>query len=241
MDGDSGVPASIEAAWGLRSRPSYGPRPGLSLEQIVDTAVRLAATEGLTAVSMVRVGKELGTSPMALYRYVAAKNELLDLMLDAGLGAPPADPGDATGWRDRLDRWSRDYLAGLLANAWMLQVPVTAPPITPNQIAWLERGLAALHGTAVAEREKLSIVMLLSGFVRSWAAMAAGQAADDRKPVDYGQALTHLADPRNFPAITAAIAAGAIDHDATYDPDAEFTFGLDRVLDGIAALVDRRT
>src|SRR3954463_6000768 len=77
---DCGVPASVAAAWGRRGRAGYGPRPGLSLERIGDPAVGVAAAEGLAAVSMVRLGKELGTSAMALYRYVAAKDELLDLM-----------------------------------------------------------------------------------------------------------------------------------------------------------------
>jgi AcrR family transcriptional regulator len=236
--GDDGVPASIAAAWGVRGRAGYGPRPGLSLELIVDTGVRLAAAEGLNAVSMIRLGKELGTSAMALYRYVAAKDELLDLMLDAGLGAPPA-PSGVAGWRAGLEHWAQAMLEAMLANPWMLHVPVTAPPITPNQIRWLERCLGALTGTGLAEREKLSIVMLLSGYVRSWAGTAAAgmRPPGDRKPVDYGRALTRLTDPEHFPAIAAAIAAGAIDHDAEYDAAAEFAFGLNRVLDGVAALV----
>ncbi|MEV6924479.1 hypothetical protein AB0M46_08215 [Dactylosporangium sp. NPDC051485] len=52
------------------------------------------------------------------------------------------------------------------------------------------------------------------------------------------RALTRLADPARFPAIATAIAGGAIDDDAEFDPDAEFAFGLTRVVDGIAALVD---
>ncbi|WP_426511872.1 TetR/AcrR family transcriptional regulator [Dactylosporangium sp. McL0621] len=236
---DFGVPASIAAAWGVQDRPGYGPRPGLSLERIVDTAVRVAAAEGLAAVSMVRLGKELGTSAMALYRYVAAKDELLDLMLDRGLGPPP-DGAGATGWRAGLQEWAQALLAAMLANPWTLQVPAGAPPITPNQIRWLERCLAALAGTGLAEPEKLSIVLLLSGYVRSFASTAAAAMhPGDRKPVDYGRALARLTDPERFPAITAAIAAGAIDDDADYDAAAEFAFGLDRVLDGIAALLDR--
>jgi AcrR family transcriptional regulator len=191
---------------------------------------------------VVRLGKELGTSAMALYRYIAAKDELLDLTLDAGVGAPPdPDPAD-TGWRPRLDRWSRAYLTAVLANPWMLQLPPDAPPITPNQIAWLEQCLAALAGTGLAEHEKLSVVMLLSGFVRSWAgtAAAAMQSPGHRAPVDYGRALSLLADPVRFPAIAAAVAAGAIDDDATYDADTEFTFCLTQVLDGIGALVRTR-
>jgi AcrR family transcriptional regulator len=240
-DGGTGVPRSIEAAWGVRDRPGPGPRPGLTLERIVEAAVGLASAEGLGAVSMVRVAKELGVSTMALYRYVAAKDELLDLMVDAGIGAPPTGRPD-TGWRDWLSLWARDYLAVLRRHPWMLQVPISGPPITPNQIAWLEHGLARLRGTGLAENEKLSVIMLLSGFVRNWAGLTAGirAAGDRRAPIRYGSALTRLIDERRFPAVAAAIAAGAID-DERDDADAEFDFGLDRVLDGVEALMNKRT
>ena len=60
---ESGLPASIEAAWGLRERPARGPKPGLSLERIVAAAVDLAASEGIAAVSMSRVARALGRPP----------------------------------------------------------------------------------------------------------------------------------------------------------------------------------
>lgn len=88
---ETGLPASVEAAWGLRGRPTKGPRPGIGVERIVDAAVKLAATEGLQAVSMGRVAKELGASTMSLYRYVAAKDELFILMQEAATGLPPED------------------------------------------------------------------------------------------------------------------------------------------------------
>src|SRR5262249_57886402 len=78
----SGLPGSIEASWGLRERPTKGPKPGLTIPRLVDAGVGIAREEGLAAVSMARVAKALGASTMALYRYVAAKDELLDLMAD---------------------------------------------------------------------------------------------------------------------------------------------------------------
>src|SRR5262249_13348359 len=92
------LPASVAAAWGIRDRPHKGPKPGLSLERIVAAAVQVADAEGLAAVSMSRVAAELGTAPMSLYRYVAAKDELLALMFDAAYGPSPTGPGDDAGW-----------------------------------------------------------------------------------------------------------------------------------------------
>src|SRR5918993_822630 len=89
----TGLPASIEAAWGMRTRPNKGPRPALSLERIVAAAVKVAAADGLQAVSMSRVAADLGVSTMSLYRYVSAKGELLALMADLPFEEPPARRG----------------------------------------------------------------------------------------------------------------------------------------------------
>lgn len=131
--GETGLPASIETAWGLRERPGKGPRPGLSLERIVAAGVRVAAAEGLAAVSMSRVATDLGASTMSLYRYVAAKDELLTLMMDAAAGPPPADlprPGET--WRDGLSRWAWAYRAILHEHPWIVRIPISGPPAAPN-------------------------------------------------------------------------------------------------------------
>ena len=86
----AGLPVSILTAWGLRGRPAKGPRPTLSLAQIVTAGVQVAESEGLAAISMSRVAAKLGTAPASLYRHVATKDELLALMADAVLGRPPA-------------------------------------------------------------------------------------------------------------------------------------------------------
>jgi AcrR family transcriptional regulator len=243
----TGIPASIEAAWGLRERPTKGPRRGLSLERIVDAAVNVAGSEGLGAVSMSRVATELGASTMSLYRYVAAKDELLALMVDAAYGEPPAERAPDEGWREGLSRWSWAELAALRRHPWVLRVPFTAPPVAPNNIAWLEVGLRALRGTGLTEQEKMSTILLLSGFVRNWASLigdlveaarSTGSTVDEAM-AGYGRTLAKLIDTERFPELSVVIAAGALDDDDEPD-DAEFIFGLERILDGIEVLVRAR-
>jgi AcrR family transcriptional regulator len=239
-DSDGGLPASIQAAWGLRERPGKGPRPGLSLRRIVAAAVKVADSEGLAAVSMSRVAAELGASTMSLYRYVAAQAELR-----AG-GA--ADGG----WGVGLSRWARVELDFHRRHPWVVRVPISGPPVAPNQVAWLERGLDCLRDTGLAEGEKLSVILLLTGFVRNYAtleadlseaARASGSDPQAAMP-NYGRLLAKLTDADRFPALHAVIAAGVFD--GPEDPqdledlNAEFAFGLDRVLDGIDALVRAR-
>ncbi|MEU8184171.1 TetR/AcrR family transcriptional regulator [Micromonospora sp. NPDC049047] len=246
---DSGptLPAAIESAWGLRDRPPKGPRPGLSVPAIVDAAVRVADADGLATVSMSRVAKELGSATMALYRHVGSKDELLTLMLDAGYGPPPGPPPPGSDWRAGLTRWAWAEHDVLRHRTWLLHVPITGPPITPHQLGWLEDGLRCLDGTALAEGEKMSTLLLVTGYVRNEATLTAqlaeGSRAAGADPSElmrsYGRLVARLIDPARFPALQRVLAAGVLSQDD--DPDDEFTFGLDRILDGIDALIRRRS
>lgn len=245
---DAGVwlPPSIEAAWGLRERPGKGPKPGIGVDRIVEAALALGRAEGLAAVSMGRVAKELGVSTMSLYRYVGAKDELYILMQDVAIGLPPEAPAPGTGWREALEAWARAQREVFHRNLWMLRIPISGPPATPNSVAWWDLGLAAMADTALDEGEKISVILLLGGFVRNeallMADLGAAVAASGRSAEEvmrgYGRTLSRLADRDRYPSL-----AKLLDSRVLYepdDPDWEFEFGLDRLLDGVAVLVDRR-
>ncbi|MFB6581055.1 TetR/AcrR family transcriptional regulator [Streptomyces sp. NPDC056402] len=248
-DGGTGLPASLEMAWGLRDRPGKGPRPTLTLPKIVEAAVTLAAGEGMDAVSMGRVAKELGVSTMSLYRYVAAKEELYVLMSDAGVGTPPPLPPEAErwGWRELLTNWAYAQRAVLMANSWILRIPITAAPVSPNQLAWMDRGLASMAGTGLKESEKLSTIILIGGLVRNEATMAADMidaivksgVAPEQALAQYVRTLGLLTGPDSHPAVTRLLDSDAFS--GSGEPDYQFRFGLDRILDGLAPLVAERS
>jgi AcrR family transcriptional regulator len=240
------LPASLAAAWGVYERPTKGPRPGLSIERIVEAAIKVALMDGLPAVSMNRIAADLGTAPMSLYRYVASKDELLALAVDTALGAPPPLSNSGAGWREALSAFAWAILAAYRRQPWVLGIPVSGAPITPNQIAWLERGLSALRETDLTEAEKMSVIILLSGFVRNEATLAAsinaailvsGLTAQEAM-AGYGRLLRRLIDAERFPALHAVIASGALD--TPDSPDVQFAFGLERILDGVSALMRDR-
>jgi AcrR family transcriptional regulator len=243
MSEETGLPASIETAWGLRERPTKGPKPGLSLERIVAAGVKLAAAEGLPAVSMGRVAGELGAAPMSLYRYVASKDELLALMVDAAVGPPPASQPGA-GWRTALSRWTWSYYDALGRQPWVVRIPIGGPPTTPNGVAWMETGLASLVDTGLDEGEKLSVILLLSGNVRNevtlMADAGAAAAASGEWNVSgaWSRMITHVTDAERFPALHRALASGVLEEDD--DPDEDFGWRLERVLDGVEVLVRER-
>ncbi|MFB6522648.1 TetR/AcrR family transcriptional regulator [Streptomyces sp. NPDC056401] len=245
-DDGTGLPASLAMAWGLRERPGKGPRPTLTLQRIVDAAVALAAGEGMDAVSMGRVAKELGVSTMSLYRYVTAKEELYILMADAGVGTPPA-PSGASDWRELLSEWAYAQRAVLMANSWIVRIPLTGAPVSPNQLAWMERGLAAMAGTALREGEKVSAIILIGGLVRNEATMVADMmdaivksgVAPDQVLGRYVRTLRLMTGPDTHPAVTRLLESDAFS--GADEPDFQFRFGLDRILDGLAALISERS
>lgn len=239
------IPPEIAAAWGRRPRTSKGPKPTLTVGRIVSAAVHTAVHEGLSAVSMNRVAGELGTAVMSLYRHVSGKDELLTLMVDDALGPPPANlpaPGDS--WRTGLSRWAREIRQRELAHPWAVQVPISGPPVTPNQVRWMERGLRCLADTGLDGGEKISTILLVSGFVRTDTLLTvqleqAGKRAESPTIMaGYSQLLRELTDPERFPALTGVLDEGVFDEED--DPDYDFSFGLDRILDGIEALVEQR-
>src|ERR1700761_4683210 len=99
------LPPGLDLLWGRRERGRRGPRPGLSADAIVDAAGRVADARGLEAVSMARVAAELGFTTMSLYRYVASKDELLQLMFNASAFGAESLVIEGDNWRSRLRAW----------------------------------------------------------------------------------------------------------------------------------------
>jgi AcrR family transcriptional regulator len=216
----------------------------LTLARIVEAAVGVADAEGLAAVSMSRVAKELHTGAMSLYRYVDSKDELLALMVDAALGeVPPTAGGD---WRERLERWARATAQALREHPWAVNAPIAGPPLAPHAVAWFEDALAALENTGLTEAEKPSVVLMISGYVTNHVTVMtqveqgflAGDARDAAMR-SYSATLRRLADRERFPALNAVLDAGVFDR--ADPPDEEFAFGLERILDGVEALIRTRS
>ena len=244
------LPPGLDLLWGRRERGKRGPRAGLSADAIVAAAVRVADAKGLEAVSMERVARELGFTTMSLYRHVASKEELLQLMWNASaLGAEHlVIEGDD--WRSRLRTWAIIQRDVLDRHPWLTQVPMAAPPVAPNSLIFVELGLRTMDGTGLADADKLRIIGLLSSYTLSEARMAsdaaraaaAAQAANgdgdgqSGPPVPFESLLRELLDEQTYPRLyRIAWAPGA----ATVSERDEFLFGIDRILDGVAALIGR--
>jgi AcrR family transcriptional regulator len=238
------LPPGTAELWQQDDRPRRGPRPGLSVEAITRAAVEIADGEGLAAVSMARVAKALGVTTMALYRYVASKEALLALMLDAIAPLPDEPEDTALPWRARLENWCRGQLALFVEHPWMAQL-IGPVAIGPNRVAWIERGLRALEDVDVSEELKTALVGRLSLHLLTEGQMlvavraaGTGAASDHPALMDYNAMLRAVTNPQEHPAITAALDAGAFGGESSGEVD-EADLGLTMMLDGVEAVLAR--
>ncbi|GAA5202552.1 TetR/AcrR family transcriptional regulator [Microbacterium jejuense] len=230
------LPRGIALAWGVAANPQRGPKREMSVERIVEAAVEIADAEGLGAVSMAAVAARLGFTPMSLYRYVNAKEDLILLMQEEATGTPSAAVGEAGGWREQLEALYREQLFNHLAHPWVLDIPISGVPVTPNLAAWMDAGLGALAETHLTHEERLAVMLFVSGAARWAGSILAGYARLERERGLDGPAITRTEDAMfrslitgdAYPHLRAAIEAGAFLDEA--DP---FAFALARGLDGI--------
>ena len=233
----SGGGRGLDLLWGPREPPSRGPKPGLSLDRIVGAAVALASERGLEEVSMRRVAEGLGFTTMSLYRYVQSKEELLDLMIEAVVGVPPALQGES--WRARLEQWARSEWAVFQRHPWALQLVSTHPLMGPNRLGWLEVALRTLSGTGLGDAELFETVNLVDRYVRGTAQGLAATAergsavSHDVWKATHAALVDRIANDQRFSTLSRlwSTAMGGT-------PDL-LEFGLQRVLDGVEVEVAR--
>jgi AcrR family transcriptional regulator len=236
---------SIELLWGSRERPARGPKPGLTLDRIVRTAIAVADVEGLEALSMRRLARELGVGTMSLYRYVPGKPELLALMLDQ-VSDPSAEVEKTAvlDWRAALEVIATASRALYLAHPWLVHVHWPRPVIGPNALAGLDHFVSVLDGLGLSDQERIAVMTTLdsyvTGVVRSQVlyASAAEQmgVSDEEFWAKHHPVLERAILTGEYPTL-AAMAEDSFD--ASWDDN--FQFGLQRLLDGIQTLVESRS
>lgn len=175
---------SIELLWrGSTAENRPGPKPGLSVDAIVDAGIAVADEQGM-AFSMRAVGERLGRTAMALYTYVPGKNELVDLMYDRTMAELPTSYPLDDGWRPAVTQWAHDMWEFYGRHPWVLQVSQARPVLGPHEFAVTEELARILVSTGLPGRRLRGIVGAINYFVRGAAqtiveARAAGGATGE--------------------------------------------------------------
>ncbi|MEU6794936.1 TetR/AcrR family transcriptional regulator C-terminal domain-containing protein [Nonomuraea wenchangensis] len=224
-------------------RPEPQPRPApvpLDRERIVAAAVELADEGGLEAVSLRKVAARLDAGPMRLYGYLATKEELFDLMLDAVYAEILPAPGDrVTGWRETLRAHARRTRQAALRHEWLADLLGGRPSLGPNALAAAEVTLAAFDGLADVDtvaRAVATVNAYVTGAIRREIANLRAERATGLSEHDWQRAhgphLTRMLDTGRYPALARFV------HEGTEtDAGTSFDLELDWVLDAVAARI----
>ncbi|RSM39626.1 GntR family transcriptional regulator [Amycolatopsis balhimycina DSM 5908] len=224
----------------VAGREHRGGRRGLTREQLVRTAIAIADTEGLGALSMRGVAARLGVAAMAPYRYVRGKDELVLLMADAAFGERgyPAKPsGD---WRERLTLGGRTLWSLFRRHPWLAQLgPITRPLPLRNLATHGEWALSALAELGVDAATLCNLHVLFFSHVQGMAvhlereqnALASSGLTEEDWMDHQGPAVTAMA--AGHPTFARMLADLT---ETGYDLvlDDIFELGMRALLDGLA-------
>jgi AcrR family transcriptional regulator len=215
------------------SEPTAERRAPLTRERVLRTAIDLADRGGIDALSMRKLGQELGVEAMALYRHVRDKTDLLDGVVEVIVGEIERTmPGDDWKADLRAQAWSARRV--MLRHPWARRALEDRGTTGPATLAYIESVLAILHaGGFSIDLAHHSLHLLGSrvlGFSQDLFEEGGGDAAE-ADPIVMG------AMAERFPRITEL--AQAASHEGVLgrcDDDVEFAFGLDLILDGLERL-----
>jgi AcrR family transcriptional regulator len=229
--------------WDYLDRPSRGPRPALTHDQIAAAAVGLADADGLDAVTMRALAGRLDVATMGLYRYVKGKECVFALMLNAvAQEVDIPEPGTA-GWRETFRHIAQELRAMHLRHPWLVRLQSSiAGMLAPNLLGILEAGLAALDAVDLDldADEMMAAFSAMTAYVQGKATSEVAQrdayqrygwSSDEDMRAAAGPRLLGLLARGEYPTLAHYIVDGSNEDDA----DWSFTFGLECVLDGVAA------
>jgi AcrR family transcriptional regulator len=212
------------------------PREPLTRERILGTAVELANQGGVESLSMRKVALELGVVPMALYRHLANKDEMLDGMVDVVVGEidPPITAAD---WKTTIRERVLSARRALLRHPWASQVIESRTDPTPTMIGYMDAmiGIFRAGGFSIDVTHHAMHAMgsRLLGFSQELFDDTSGASAEIEELQRHWMA-------ERYPHITEMVAAISHDDESVVgsgcDDQFEFEFALDLMLDGLERL-----
>jgi AcrR family transcriptional regulator len=205
-------------------------RTPLTRDRVLQAAVDLADRGGNEALSMRKLGQELGVDAMALYRHVRGKDDLLDGLVEVIIGQieRPTPSGD---WKTSLRQQAMAARQVMLRHPWARRVLEERGTGGPACLAYVESVLATLHDGGFSIELAHHALHVLSSRIFGFTQDLFEEPRQAGPPPDEAAMLRALA---GYPRVVEL--AMAASHDGVLGPcddDVEFAFGLDLTLDGL--------
>lgn len=198
MSSPSDVAPATANPWTRPVRGARGPVPNHSRAGIAAAGVELADAQGLDNVTMRAIARSLGMGAPSLYRYVKSREEIVELMADLAIGAPPEGlpSGD---WTESILRLANTQLLRHQEHGWLVRAALGSTNLGPNTLEWFEAYLLAMAKLEMPARTKMEVIALVTGLVSLFAQQH--QRAEASPPG------FDLLSPENHPHLAAALTA----------------------------------
>jgi AcrR family transcriptional regulator len=215
-------------------RPSTQKRPSLNRERAFRAAIDLADTEGIEALSMRNLASQLGVVPMALYRHVVNKEDLLDGMVEAVYGEVDITIG--VDWRPTMRQRGTSMREALQRHPWAVEMMETSSPGSAN-LRYHNAGIACLRKQAgLPIRTAIDAYNLMDSYIYGFALREKTLPGDIAAAAKTRRQDLTTADPSlasQFPYLIEVVEELGT---SGYDYTVQFGQGLELILDGINQL-----
>jgi len=206
-------------------------RPNLSRARIIDAAARVADRSGLPGVSMRTVGRELGVEAMSLYHHVPSKDVLLDDLADWVFLDMPVPRLDAP-WRPAMAARARQAREALSEHPWALGLIESRRSAGPALLRRHDATLGCLRRNGFPVALAAHAMSVLDAYVHGFV------LTEVNLPIEPGESaqdfVAEIGVPLGeLPFLAEMVGEMMVGQDYAYAD--EFDYGLDLVLDGLAA------
>jgi AcrR family transcriptional regulator len=221
-----------------RAEPATESRAQLSRERVLETAVAFADRHGFEALSMRKLGEELGTSAMALYYYVPNKERLLDGMIEIVFGEiePPSPNGD---WKAEMRKRALSTREALRRHPWAVGEMEGRTEHGPANLRLHNDVLGCLRSAGFSIENTIRAYSVQDAYIYGVALQErdmSSETPDDFAAEAQRQMQEYQAVLADYPYLVEVV--GGYVAEAGYDYESEFLFGLNLILDGLEKLRD---
>jgi len=214
-----------------RPQPDSQPRTPLTRDRILRAAIGIADEEGLDALTMRRLGQELGVQAMSLYNHVANKDDLYAGIVDLAMSEiePPSPDLD---WKTSLRQSAISAHEAFVRHPWACSLNTATPRISDERMEWMEGVLRTLREAGFSPNMTHHAYHALDSHITGFTLWIVNMPFDSREEMlDLAAQWMPLVSADRFPYVLEH----AQEHLEDPDPDepGEFEFGLDLILEGL--------
>ena len=220
----------------MAAEPEMRGRVPLTRDRILRAAIRIADEEGLDALTMRRLGQELGVQAMSLYNHVANKEDLYQGIVDLALSEIEV-PSPEMDWKAALRQSAISAHQAFVRHPWACNLHMATPRVNDERMLWMEGVLRTLREAGFSPNMTHHAYHALDSHITGFTLWLVSMPFDSREELlDMAEQFIPRISPDRFPYVIEHAKEHLEDPDS--DEPSEFEFGLDLILEGLERRLD---